>query len=243
MQNKGKQCKSSISSTKALPKVTRHTQNTRTVPLGSVYWHQSQWETFELCILQKNRRGKTFYLWFMITEIMSMIKCTNMKCCLKLITPAMCDPPQSFISSLCNMYYNSNYFDFEGIYTIIISCHNNNLALAGFSCLSALQIGFNSHCVFQLTLTYLITRFNFKCHLLLSPRSGSSATCSQWSLCTGLNKLHLPEVDFSQHPLEYIPPRKRLLGKCRSIWIIPSLYFLAYRSVSSEIHVYHITSY
>lgn len=67
-----------------------------------------------------------------------------MKCCMKLITPAMCDPPQSFISSLCNMYYITkyNYFDFEGIYTIIISCHNNNLALAGFSCLSALQIGF-----------------------------------------------------------------------------------------------------
>lgn len=149
-------------------------------------------------------------------------------------------PPKSFIFSLCNMYFNSHYFDLEEIYTIITYCHNNNAALTGFSCLSTLQIGFNSHCIFQLTIKYLITRFNFKCHLLLSPRSGSSATCSQWSLCTGLNKPHLPEVGFSQHPLEYILPRKQLLEKCRSVWIIPSLYFTACRSVNSEIHVYHI---
>lgn len=118
----GKQCKSSISSTKALPRVTRHTQSAGTVPPESADWHQSQRETFDLCILQKNHRGKTFYLWFMISRIIFRVKCTNMKYSLKLITPAVCDP-QSFISSLCNRHNYSHYFDLEGIYTIITYCH------------------------------------------------------------------------------------------------------------------------
>lgn len=85
--------------------------------------------------------GKPFYFWFMVSQIISMIKCANMKCCLKLITQAVCDP-QSLISLLCNMHYYSHYFDLEGIYFIITYCHYNNLVLTGFSCLSTLQTGF-----------------------------------------------------------------------------------------------------